>query len=966
MSGAEAILAIQLVVAAVAIAGSVASAVISRKALGNAVPDPDLKKHPTADEGSAAAWLFGNHTRVSGQLIYLSEIRLVPIPGEDKGKSPTTVAWNYEVDVGIAWCRNVCDEDPITRIWASGELIYARIATLAIPLPTVLVKSDESQWVSFDHWNVPFNTPVGLNCSPPKNPKLRLAGEGGTFFFATAKGSAVDSQMLLVQGQMLNVIVTISGSGAGNDGAFRCTHWERYDDPADNSVNRWQLDFYRGAYQYPDFADVASGEQICDPLNDPGHFTPGFDSGITLSFTVTGVSQYFPPGGLATYRGTDFQLPDGVIQSDAGIDSTPAFRGTCYTRISSLDITKWASTMPHFEAEVRVHATQQFVADAFDAVIARNEATTSYKVDTSSFPVGVDPVFGLTAMGPTSPTTTLKTLMQVYDVEAQERLVISALTRMPEPVLFFVPRDVLPVEQIDYDLTSAREAGDEGTVHATIKRATRDELPQEFILDYTEIERDLQPGSMSYSVATGGVRNTQKLSIPMATTQPGADLIVKKLLWKAINFHDKAEFTLPPTSYGITEGDRLQLNTPSDDLPLVCRVAQIDIGENGLLEVKADIDDDLIYEQYENGGYSDAIDTQVELPLNAVPIVVDIAPLTSTQAGQFGLYLANGVAEITGSITYSYYYSLDQINWSQPIGIQSAAVSGSATTALGPPDQVHAWDFVNTVRVRLRSLGPLESVTQEEVEQGLNWALLGTEVIGFMTATVYNDPDPIVGGNEYTLSGLLRGRNDTESQVGAHIVGLPFLLLPPSSQAVAFVPLEPSLYRLPLFITIVPSGSPVTDGIVIQLPPNAETLRPYSVHGTWGIKRNNGDVCVFATPRTRVPFRLLSELIAPFIEEGPASDYRADVYWLDGNTWIYARTITACDAQHSGQLAFDYNAGLQDIDLNQTGLLPPPYTNQRFLFEIRRTSDTIGDGREVLFCLENVGVEYDGDCTVLA
>lgn len=966
MSGAEAVLAIQLVVAAIAIAGSVASAVIARRQIGNAVPDPDLKKHPTADEGSAAAWLFGGLTRVSGQLIYLAETRPIPVPGEEKGKSPQVVAWNYETDVAIAWCRNVCDEDPITRIWASGELIFARVATLDIALPETVERADPAFWGPFDHWNIPNGTTVDdTYCYPERRPRERRFAVGGILYVTTDNSSVAHSQMNLVLGRMLNVEVTVSGSVIGNNGVYKCTYWEKYDHPTDGSKTQWTIKLFRGNITYPNILDVlATPEQICQPISSPPLFFPDTESTLVLSFTVEGVSQYIPPAGMITYRGTDTQNPNLVLQSVFGPENTPAFRGTCYTMIAGLDITKWAATIPHFEAEVRVHQTQQFARDAFNAVLARNEAARSYNVDTSLIPSSYQPVFGLAVMGPTTPATTLKMLMQVHDIEAQERLQQVGVNLIPEPVMFFVPREELPVEVIDYDQTSAREAGDDGTVHATVKRATRDELPQEFIVEFTEIERDLQPGSMSYSVATGGVRNTQKLSLPLTYNQPSADVLVKRLLWKAINFHDKVEFMLPPTHYGITEGDRLQLDAPSDGLPIICRVAQITVGENGLLEVKADIDDDLAYVQYENGGYSGPDDTQVQLPLNAMPLIVDMAPISAAHATQFGLYLANTAPSIDGSITYSYYYSLDQVNWSPPVVIQNAATFGEAETELMPPDEVHAWDMFNTVTVRISSRTQLESVTQEEVELGMNWARIGSEVIGFMDATVTADPDPLVGGTVYILSGLLRGRNDTEADAAAgQPIGARFVMLPPTSQALAFVPLEPTLYRLNLYFAIAPAGAGITDGVIVQVPPNAETLRPYSVHATWGIKRPNGDICVYATPRTRVPYRLLSELIAPFVEEGPASDYQAHVYWLQGSTWVYARTIFACDSKHPGQLAFDYNATLQDEDLNQTGLLPPgPYTTLPFLFEISRISDTIGDGRIVEFCIEDVGVEYNGVC----
>lgn len=956
-----------IVMAGVAITGSIVSGILTRKAMSNAGPEPDRGKHPSADEGAAAAWLFGSRNRVTGQLIYMSKINRIPISATSKGKSAQAVGgWNYKVDVGIAWCRNEVDDGgldpvenyPINKLWASGQLIYAREYVVVAVIPSVT-------WQPYQRWDKTFRGDFNVNsdyCEPGIQPQQRLQQSLCNLLISVTIGDSVDQDFLLVASRIQYTPVTVTGSfQAENNGTFSAHSLLRTDHPSNPLLARWWLKLNRGSYLYP---PTGTPDQICTPsVQDPGEFQAGTDvPGLQISFTVTNASMYFPPGFMETYPGSDFQDVDPVIQADMGINHTPAFRGTCYTRIRQLEITKWGSMVPQFEAEIRVNDTQQFIRAAFDAVLARNEATTAYHVDTSLINAGDGPVFGLAVLGPTPPIDTLKMLMQVYDIEAQERLVQLGTNILPESVMFFVPRNDLPVLEVDYDLTSAREVGDDGTVHAMVKRGSRDTLPQEFILEYIEIERDLQPGTTSASVATGGVRNTQKMSIPMALTQPGGDLIAKKLLWKAINFHDKVDFTLPPNNYGITEGDRMQLNTPANGLPIVCRVAQIDIGENGLLEIKADIDDDLIYEQFTDGGYTPEDDTQPVLPQAALTLIMDIAPLSAAHATQFGIYLATEVWEIIGSTTYSYFYSLDKINWSNPIAMPESAISGTAITILGPPDEVHAWDMVNTVQINMQSASTLESVSQEEVEQGLNWAVLGGEVIGFMTATLTPLADYQV---VYTLSGLLRGRNDTEAQAIEHFEDAQFVLLPPSSQAVAFIPLEPATFAVPLFITVVPTGLEIIEDEIVQFTPHAETLRPYSVHATWGIKRPNGDICIFATPRTRVPFRLLSELIPPFVEVGPASDFTADVYYEVGNTWVYLRTVEACDAQYDDQLAFQYDATMQDEDLNQSGLLSPPYLTLGFRFVIKRTSDTIGDGRTVEFCIFTVGVEYDGtNCTL--
>ena len=634
---------VSIVLAVVSVAASVTSAIIARRALGNAAEPPDLRKHPTSDEGNAAAWVFGPFNRVSGQVIYMSQIDPVPVPGSQKGKDDLAVVWTYKCDVAIAWCRNECfNPEPVSRIWASSELIFSPEALFTIPIASAGI-TPEGFWgpLPGPHDRIPGGS---IYCRQQLRPTERIVHQLQTIGFIVPRDSDKDNDLRVIKNQSTNVVVTVTGTNNPvNSGTFTIFFmWSDYDMPLFPTETQWEITVIRCTYDYPTPTAPTSTEN-CTPSNPscmPGVFesTP-----LTMVITVTGFSLYFPPGGITHYPGSGNQTIDPTIASDPAVpaNSLPAYRGTCYTVIRSLDITKWASTLPHFEAEVRTTDAQPLVKDAFDAVIARNEATTEYKTDTSELSLVPIAVLGLQVLGPIAPSATLNTLMQIYDVEAQERLVQTGFNRIPENVLFFVPRESIPVNVIDYDLTSARETGSDGRVHALVKRTTKDDLPNEFVLEYTEFERDLQPGNASYTVSTGGVRNTQKLTIPIVNTQPGADVMCRTMLWKAINFHDTIEFNLSPKHYGITEGDRLRLDTPSDGLPIQCRVAQITIGENGLLEIDGQIDDDLAYDQNEGGGYTDPDNTNVVIPGLGQIIVMDIAPLAVGEVQRFGLYVVN-------------------------------------------------------------------------------------------------------------------------------------------------------------------------------------------------------------------------------------------------------------------------------------------------------------------------------------
>jgi len=104
--------------------------------------------------------------------------------------------------------------------------------------------------------------------------------------------------------------------------------------------------------------------------------------------------------------------------------------------------------------------------------------------------------------------------------------------------------------------------------------------------------------------------------------------------------------------------------------------------------------------------------------------------------------------------------------------IETASVAGFSMSVLADPgsNRSEEWDRTNTVTVRLES-GTLSSATILNTLNGSNLAILGNELIGFTDAELSATED------EYTLSGLLRGRFGTEQLQSAHAVGERFVVL---------------------------------------------------------------------------------------------------------------------------------------------------------------------------------------------
>lgn len=966
-----------------AVIDSVVGTAIARKLTAQDATPPEIPKNPGVDQGVPAPWVHGSAIRVPGTVIYVSETRQVPIYGDEKGKSAGTVAgYDYFVDIAIAWCRNMCDTDPVRKIWASSELIYSINAEVSFDVD-IYGMSNVDNWFEFSR---DVRTEDGKPwCNRNKRPTRRVVQRDQDMALMAPVGSDLDNLMFALTGSLHQIDVTVAGCiNADNNGTFFCTGYYKKDftftTPGNPGVtyNIYAMVLRRCNLEYPDPNLPCEPDPTpCDPTVTENVDDDPTSNTITISAFVPNFSKYFTT--IRNYTGnpdspvTSFSQPnvsaDPIITADPEIefDTVPAYRGTCYTAIEGLNITKWGGTMPQFEAQIRERFTGTPYS-ALEALMARSEAQDAIANDLTPLDANPRLLMGISTAGPTPPANQIKEILNHYDIEAQEIQQYVSGSPLPVPVLRFTPQEDLETVAVPYENTSAREAETSGRVHALIKRGSRDDLPQEFIFDYTDSTRDLQPSTTTYTVRTGTVQNRQKLGTTIVYRPEDADTTAKRLLWKAINFSDRLEFEAPAAQLDIVEGDRIILS-PIDDngTSLRARVTQMTRGENGLIEVKAEIDDGLSYEQLESGGYAPEKESYLSFAPPGQVIPIDIAPLTSDDATRFGIYLALQAQSTSFAGSYGLYYSTDQVNWTTALQLSAAAVTGHTTTVLAEPTGHTHWDDDNTVRVQIFGNGTLETLTKEEVSAGLNRAYVGGEIIGFTTATLV--ASTTLGLQDYELSGLLRARRDSAEFLVEHQIGEHFVMLPPSGGGVGFVPLDPSLYGIDVYLRTVPAGGAISDASVVAneiiFTPSAETLRPFSVHGVWAIRRPDYSTCVWATERTRVPFRIFSALTPPTVETGGAEEYKANVYTLNAtlDDWVLRRTLSGCFSVRK-QVSFEYTRAMIITDLVDTGIIADPSDVGETLFEIYRESDTIGPGRQTEFAVTGIGPEFVGTPTI--
>lgn len=216
------------------------------------------------------------------------------------------------------------------------------------------------------------------------------------------------------------------------------------------------------------------------------------------------------------------------------------------------------------------------------------------------------------------------------------------------------------------------------------------------------------------------------------------------------------------------------------------------------------------------------------VPNAGVPkmVLVEPPPLKSTDTGMrfmTGAYSTGNV--FPGAAIFQ---STDGGNtYSQLTTEISATDAGYANTVLPAPNAeqgFYTWDTFSTVDIyMLGNGGDLIPLTDLQVMNGGNGAMLGQELIQYAQATLMTDS---LGNPFYRLSRLLRGRRGTEWAMGTHQGGEPFYAIPSALSKESYTP--PMLNNAYLY-KVVMMGGDLGNAPAISYEPNGNSLRQWAV-----------------------------------------------------------------------------------------------------------------------------------------
>jgi hypothetical protein len=377
------------------------------------------------------------------------------------------------------------------------------------------------------------------------------------------------------------------------------------------------------------------------------------------------------------------------------------------------------------------------------------------------------------------------------------------------------------------------------------KRLPGSELPYRLDLEYLSRVLDYQQGQAT-ATRFARVAETQEqltVSTPLVLTEAQARQAAEKLLYQQWWERQQLVVTVGPKFLFLAPGDIVTV--PVAGSTLRARVEQADVDPFGVIRLTLAQDAAEILTQVLEGPTLEApFAGLTEADETLMVAWVGNALLDShAVAGDIGVYVAAGGPLEEDWPGATLFWSRDGgVTYAELGSLEDNATLGSADTVLAAPASYDLWDDVSTVDVEITSGDAPETSSDTAVLNGANAAILGEEVIQFVTVTA-------LGSNVYRLSRLLRGRRGTESYGGSHLVGDRFALL--EDGRVKRFPVDFALLGKTVHLKAVTVGTTVAVATAVSIDVLGTELKPYAVAHVTGSRDGSNNLTISFERRAR-------------------------------------------------------------------------------------------------------------------
>lgn len=388
-------------------------------------------------------------------------------------------------------------------------------------------------------------------------------------------------------------------------------------------------------------------------------------------------------------------------------------------------------------------------------------------------------------------------------------------------VLVAKPYSSLVDVEIERDESRASASVQQIPPAQIITRAQEQDLPACVSVDYLDPVLDYQKGSQSAQRMTSAALSTSQIRLPLVCSASRAKQVAQVQLYRS--WVERANYELPiARGYAhLDPGDVFMF----DGQNLRIRECQL---SGGIIKIKATPVSSMAVGSAASADAGTGVSRPRATVSDTVLYLMDL-PLLRASDDQPGIYIAaTGGGGWTGAALFR---SSDGVNFSRVISLRLPASAGVAASILGdaPTDYM---DRTNTIRVALIS-GSLSSVSEPDLLNGANVALLGAEIIQYQNAALNTD-------GSYTLSNLLRGRKGTQTATSDHVLGEDFVLL--QSDTIQFLPLNSSDRGNRITYRGISTGQSVDDGANKDITYQLHTLQPLAPVHIHGVRNTSGDL----------------------------------------------------------------------------------------------------------------------------
>lgn len=497
-----------------------------------------------------------------------------------------------------------------------------------------------------------------------------------------------------------------------------------------------------------------------------------------------------PSNNKVTIRfhyGGESETVDSLILQAEGTGNAPAYRGLVYVVIQDHNLKPYGSQIPNIRAEIHTDVVNlgDIASDVFGQVNLYGD-----KIDVS---LATALVKGYVVNNRGSAQSLVEPLLSAFATDAVDI----------DGQLKLVPRGgsvVASISELDGDLGAVNEGDSPIVFHK--KMGVRSELPGRVDITYFDIDKNYQQVTQTDIKQSADFYNPVQLSLTISMSANDA----RKLCARTI---DTSYLEADPIT--LTLSHKYRYLTPTDVLDITFaqyswdsgrfRVVNVHETPTGNISVSVVKDEPSSLTQVVSGsGGTGGGGVNNTVPVPCTFYCWSGLELREEDRENCGVYVA-ATWPSNGQGGACYYSTDSGTTWIYSGYIGTRTQFGSATTALANGSGFNTWDNTNTVDITITNDGisTLQGTTQDGVLNGTNIAMLGGELIGFVTTQ-------LLAAYSYRLSNNRRGMRN--SPYTGHTNTDKFVVVTP---AVLRIPLANSYAGSSVRVKVVAPGQTIAD-----------------------------------------------------------------------------------------------------------------------------------------------------------